>query len=157
MAHKYRKLRRSAGGVQPAYIPPPAPLAVAVIRRITRQNALDPRLLPTDRHMQRWARGQGAGLPNEDRALFPISNLTPLPEIEAIVTDQIVLGSPGYWRRFIGLWYRSDCSVDQLCTRLSMGRDKVFVERRIVLAYMFGSLTNAGIHIASLEPGFDGE
>lgn len=128
---------------------PPTPLEV--IRRITRQNALDPLLLPTDRHMQRWARGQGTGLPNEDRALYPTSNLTPLPAVEAILTDQVVLTSPARFRHFAGLWYRSDCSTDQLCERLGMGRDKVFAERRLTLAYLLGRFTGAGIRIASFE------
>ena len=148
-----KRFRRKSAELPPermVYVPP---LPVDVIRRITRQNALDPRLAPTDRHMQRWARGQGTGLPNEDRALYPVSTLTPLPERDAVITDQIVLASPTYWRKFVVLWYRSDCSVDQLCERLRMGRDKVFVERRIVLAYVFGRLTERGLRIASFEPG----
>lgn len=149
MSQRFRRLRKSPERVEPVFVPP---TSADVIRRISRQNALDPRLLPTDRHMQRWARGQGTGLPNEDRALYPRSTLTPLPFHEAIVTDQVVLSSPGYWRRFVVLWYRSDCSVDQLCESLAMGRDKVFLERRLVLAYLFGRLTDKGVVIPTFEP-----
>jgi len=131
----------------------PAPTSIDVIRRITRQNALDPRLMPTDRHMQRWAVGQGTGLPNTERALMPSSTLTPLPTAEAIVTDQVVLNSPGYWRRFVVLWYRSDCSVDQMAGELRCARQRLYEERRIVLAYLLGRLTAAGIHIATFEAG----
>lgn len=131
---------------------PPAPLDV--IKRITRQNALDPRLLPCDRHMQRWAVGQGTGLPNDERALYPRTNLTPLPQAEAIITDKVVLAAPGYWRRFVVLWYRSDCSVDQLREELGgISRDRVFDERRLVLAYLLGRLTSVGIRVALFEPG----
>jgi hypothetical protein len=128
------------------------PTPADVIRRITRQNSLDPRLLPTDRHMQRWAAGQGTGLPNPSRALFHKTRMPPLAERESIVTDQVVLGSPVYWRRFVVLWYRSDCSTDQLAAELAMSRDKVFIERRLVLAYLLGRLTSVGIRLATWEP-----
>lgn len=131
----------------PTYDPSPA----QVIRRITRQNSLDPRLMPTDRHMQRWAVGQGSGIPDPDRALFPESRLTPLPLDVDILTDQIVLTSPDHWRRFLVCWYRSDCSVEQLAVDLGMKRDKLFIERRIVLAYLLGRLTASGIRISTFE------
>lgn len=135
---------------------PPAPAAVPsraqIIRRITRPNALDPRLAPTDRHMQRWAVGQGSGFPDAERALFLASNLTPLPPEVDVATDQIVLTTPAHWRRFVKLWYRSDCSVEQLASDLNMGRDKVFIERRIVLAYLLGRLHSAGIRLSVFEP-----
>ena len=122
-----------------------------VIRRITRQNALDPRLAPTDRHMQRWAVGQGSGFPQPERALYPQSRLTPLPPEVDVQTDQIVLGCPPHWRRFIGLWYRSDCSVQELAEELGMKRDKLFMERRIVLAYLLGRLTEVGIRLSTFD------
>ncbi len=128
------------------------PTPADVIRRITRINSLDPRLLPTDRHMQRWAVGQGTGLPNPDRALHLKTVMTPLPELEAIVTDRVVLASPSYWRRFVVLWYRSDCSTDQIATEFRMSRDKVFIERRLVLAYLLGQLSAAGIQLSRWEP-----
>lgn len=142
-------LRRKHRDELPVWAPP---ASIEVIRRITRQNALDPRLMPTDRHMQRWAVGQGTGLPNDERALYPRANLTPLPTPEAIKTDQVVLAAPGYWRRFVVLWYRSDCSVDQLRERLGgISRDRVFDERRLVLAYLLGRLTSVGIRVATFE------
>jgi len=133
-------------------LPAAAPSAPEIIRRITRPNALDPRLAPTDRHMQRWAVGQGSGFPDPERALFLQSNLTPLALEVDVATDQIVLTTPVHWRRFIKLWYRSDCSVEQLAKDLDMGRDKVFVERRIVLAYLLGRLTAVGIRLSVFEP-----
>lgn len=124
----------------------------AVIRRITRHNALDPRLMPTDRHMQRWAVGQGDGFPASDRAMYPISRLTPLAPDVDIATDQVVLSSPPHWRRFTVRWYRSDCSIDQLASEFGLRRDKLFVERRLVLAYLLGRLTAAGVRITTFEP-----
>jgi hypothetical protein len=134
--------------------PPTHRLAAAqIIRRLTRPNALDPRLAPTDRHMQRWAVGQGSGFPDAERALFVQSRLTPLtPEVD-IATDQVVLSAPSAWRRFIVLWYRSDCSVDQLCEALRMGREKLFIERRIVLAYLLGRFGGVGIQIPIFGEG----
>jgi hypothetical protein len=132
-------------------LPTHEPSPAQVIRRITRVNALDPRLMPTDRHMQRWAVGQGDGLPAPDRALFPVSRLTPLSPDVDILTDQIVLSAPSHWQRFIIRWYRSDCSVAQLAAELGMARDKLFVERRIVLAYLLGRLSAAGIRITTFE------
>ena len=128
------------------------PTPADVIRRLTRVNSLDPRLLPTDRHMQRWAVGQGTGLPNADRALHPKTTMTPLPELEAIITDKVVLAAPSYWRRFTVMWYRSDCSTDQIATAFRMSRDKVFIERRLVLAYLLGQLSAAGIRLSRWEP-----
>lgn len=142
--------RKNRDELAPVWTPP---VPLDVIRRITRANSLDPRLLPTDRHMQRWAVGQGTGLPNDERALYPRANLTPLPTGESIATDQVVLAAPGYWRRFVVLWYRSDCSVDQLREQLgNISRDRVFDERRLVLAYLLGRLTSVGIRVATFEP-----
>lgn len=127
------------------------PTAAAVIRTITRQNAIDPRLFTTDGHMQRWAVGQGTGLPNPERALRPKSTLPPLAPEVAILTDQVVLSSPRPWQRFVVLWYRSDCSTDQLLERLALSRDKLYIERRLVLAYLLGRLTAVGIRLATFE------
>ncbi len=148
-----RKTVKDAPDHRVPALPYRGPSPAQVIRRITRPNALDPRLAPTDRHMQRWAVGQGSGFPDPDRALYLQSRLTPLaPEVD-IETDQIVLASPPHWRRFIKLWYRSDCSVQELADALEMGRDKLFIERRIVLAYLLGRLTAVGIRISTFEAG----
>jgi hypothetical protein len=132
-------------------LPTHAPSVAQVIRRITRANSLDPRLMPTDRHMQRWAVGQGSGIPDPERALLPVSRLTPLSPDVDIATDQIVLSSPTHWQHFTYRWYRSDCSVDQLAQEFGISRDKLFFERRLVLAYLLGRLTAAGIRITTFE------
>jgi hypothetical protein len=132
-------------------LPTHAPSPAQVIRRITRANALDPRLMPIDRHMQRWAVGQGSGFPDPERALLPVSNLTPLAPDVDIATDQIVLSTPSHWQHFVVRWYRSDCSVDQLADEFGLKRDKLFLERRLVLAYLLGRLTAAGIRITTFE------
>lgn len=132
-------------------LPMHAPSVAQVIRRITRSNSLDPRLMPTDRHMQRWAVGQGSGMDDPERALFPLSRLTPLDPLTDIATDQIVLSTPDHWRHFVVRWYRSDCSVDQLAQEFGLKRDKLFLERRLILAYLLGRLTAAGIRITTFE------
>ena len=129
-----------------------APSPAQVIRRITRNGSLDARLLPTDRHLQRWAVGQGTGLENTERALIPVSHLTPLDDEQAVLTDQVILSAPEHWRRFIHRWYRSDCSVDQLGQEFGLGRDKLYFERRLVLAYLLGRLEAIGIHLSTFEP-----
>lgn len=130
-------------------LPIHAPSSAQVIRRITRANSLDPRLMPMDRHMQRWAVGEGDGFPDSERALLPVSRLTPLSPDVAIATDQIVLSSPAHWQRFTYRWYRSDCSVNQLANEFDMKRDKLFDERRLILAYLLGRLSAIGIHIST--------
>jgi hypothetical protein len=155
MRHSSRIRERTTADDPPDHripgLPFHAPSAADVIRRITRANSLDPRLMPTDRHMQRWAVGQGSGMDVPECALFPLSRLTPLDPLTDIATDQIVLSTPDHWRNFIGRWYRSDCSVDQLANEFGLKRDKLFVERRLVLAYLLGRLTAAGISVTTFE------
>jgi hypothetical protein len=122
-----------------------------VIRRISRQNALDPRLAPTDIHMQRWAVSGGSGLPLEqaEAELLPRSVFSPLPDDQAIVTDKIVLAAPDHWRSFIHDWYRSPKPTNLIAESMGLRRRAVYEERRIVLAYLLGRLTGAGIRIPS--------
>jgi hypothetical protein len=145
---RYRKLRRSSG--MPRGFPPPTTLIV--IQRLAREHALDPRLAPTDRHMQRWAGSQGSGLPvdPDDADGLPRTRLPILPPDEAVITDQIVLGSPSMWQRFIFAWYRSPKPKEVIAEELGMRVQAVYDERRLVLAYMLGRLTEAGIVLPSM-------
>lgn len=142
MGHRHRQLKSV---IPPVYV---GGSSAIVIRKITRQNALDPRLEPTDRHMQRWAESQGSDLPNESD-LPPKVRLPPLPEPVAVVTDQIVLHSPDYWRDFIFSWYRSSKPIEIIAKDLGCEKRSVYFERKIVLAYLLGRLTQAGVRIAS--------
>lgn len=129
-----------------------SPTPAATLKLLLRQNALDPRLMPTDRHLQRWAVGQGTGLSNPDAADGPPkAHLDPLPQDQSIVTDQVIIHSPTNFRRFVHDWYRSSMSVEQIAERLGMTRQTVYLERRIVLAYYLGRLSEAGISIATFE------
>lgn len=125
----------------------PSISTAAAIRAMLRQNAIDPWLQPIDRHMQRWAESQGAGLPNPDRALMLRSKLPPLPAEEAIATDQVVLSTPRPWRIIVKLWYRSDCSVQQICEDLGIGRSVLYCERKVALAYLAGRMVGVGIRL----------
>jgi hypothetical protein len=124
---------------------------MAVIRLMARANALDPRLLPTERHLQRWAVSQGSGLPlpSELADILPRTKLPPLPDDQAVVTDQAILHSPRYWQRFVHSWYRSPKPAEVIAGELGLSRASVYDERRLVLAYFFGRLTEAGIPLAS--------
>jgi hypothetical protein len=128
----------------------------AVIRRIVRQGALDVRLAPTHRWMQRWAVSITGGSPlpglaridaAEARSRFP-----PLTDEEAVITDKVVLQSPYRWPEFIEDWYRSDIPAEDLGPRYGIARTQVYVEHKIILGYLLGQLLNCGLHI----PAFPG-
>jgi hypothetical protein len=137
----------------PPVIVRPQPLDV--IRRITRQNALDPRLEPTDRHMQRWAVSSSSSEPALAAIAWDVSTasrfrLTPLPDTEAVIIDRIVHDAPRVWRLFVKLWYKSDVPVDVIAADLGLKRRTLYDERRLVLAYLLGQMRAAGLHI----PGY---
>lgn len=124
------------------------------VRRLTRQNALDPRLEPTDRHMQRWSVSQhmtlaelgftGAEIPTASKF-----RLTPLADDIAAVTDRIYAQTPIFWRNFVWDWYCTDKSTELIAKQAQCTRASIYTERRIVLAYFLGRLIQAGVRIAS--------
>jgi hypothetical protein len=148
-----KRLRRANGSTAPDGRHFPPPTALEVIRHITRSHALDPRLEPTDRHLHRWAASQGSGLPlDPDLAdILPRVRVPPLSDDIAVVTDQIVLHSPEYWKRFVFKWYRSPKPKEVIAQELGMRVQAVYDERRLALAYMFGRLTEAGVAIPSYQ------
>jgi hypothetical protein len=149
MTQRYRKLRRST--------PMPRgfadPTTLVMIQRIAREYALDPRLAPTDRHMHRWAGSQGSGLP-VDPALadgLPRTRLPPLSDDVAIITDQIVLHSPPYWQRFVFKWYRSPKPREVIAAELGVPVLSIGAEHQVLLAYLMGRLTGAGVVLPKLQ------
>lgn len=124
------------------------------IRRLTRQNALDPRLEPTDRHMQRWSVSRHDTLDElgfNSFDVIPASRfrLTPLADDIAAVTDRIFAQTPTFWRDFVWDWYCTNKSTDLIAAHAQCTRASIYTERRIVLAYFLGRLIQAGVRIAS--------
>jgi hypothetical protein len=127
-----------------------------VIRRITRRNAQDPRLEPTDRHLQRWVvslyggiEGYVKSVPFDDSIKVSKFRLPPLADDVAMITDQVVASAPSYWERFIHNWYLTSKPIELIAKELRCQRTAVYEERRLVLAYLLGRLTEAGVRIAS--------
>lgn len=143
-----RQNNRASGKIEPVHVGFSAPEA---IRRITRQNSLDVRFVPTDRHMQRWAQSQGADLPLDAELgdAIPKVKLPPLPDDQAVITDQIVLDAPEYWRDLIFSWYRSPKPTDVIATELGCKKTQIYFEWKLVLAYLLGRLTEAGVRLPS--------
>jgi hypothetical protein len=125
-----------------------------VIRRITRHNSLDPRLEPTDRHMQRWSVSQhdtlgDLGFSFTEVLVVSKFRLTPLADDIAAVTDRIFAQTPMYWRSFVWDWYCTDKPTEVIARQAQCTRASIYTERRIVLAYLLGRLIQAGVRIAS--------
>lgn len=149
MRGSFRKKGKGRGDLPLAFR---APVAADRIRSIQRQHMLEPRLWGVDRHMQRWAVGQGAGLSNPDSALLLRSTLTALPEDDAITTDLIVCKLIPHWRNLTHWWYRSEKSIEQIADGLKTTYDGVLLERKILLGILLGSLRYSGIRIPIYEP-----
>lgn len=143
-----RKYIRVSTQVPEVYV---RPATVDVVRKITRRNALDARLEPTDWHMQRWAQSQGSDLLISDEAAdaLPRVKLPPLADEDAVITDQIVLHSPDHWRGFVFSWYNSPKPIEIIARELGCDKRTVYTERRLVLAYLLGRLIGAGVKIAT--------
>lgn len=128
-------------------------LTPSELRMLARDTALDPRFRAIDRYLWRWAVGQGSGLPlsAHDADTLPESKPPPLPADDSITIDIIVLHAPDWARAFVFMWFRSDKTVEQMAQRLKCRVRAVYDERKLVLAYFLGRLTEAGIRIPTWE------
>lgn len=120
------------------------------VKALTRQNAIDPKLQPVDRHMQRWAQSQGSDLPADPQDVDHLASrfqLSPLPDEDAVLTDQAVLHCPEDWKRLLVMWYRSSLTVAMIAQKLDMSRTSLYSERRLVLAYLLGRLPEIGVKL----------
>lgn len=137
-------------------VPAPSkpPLTPQELRLLARETALDPRFRAIDRYLWRWGVGQGSGLPlqPDDADRLPESKPPPLPDIESTVVDLIILHSPTWARDFVFMWFRSASSIDEIAHRLQCRERAVYDERKLVLAYFLGRVTEAGIRIPTWEP-----
>ncbi len=93
-----KRLRRGNGSTVPDGRHFPPPTALEVIRHITRPHALDPEVA--------------------DR--LPRVRVPPLSDDIAVVTDQIVLRSPEYWKRLMFSWYRSPKPKEVIAAELEV-------------------------------------
>lgn len=127
----------------------PQSLSVEQIRIISREVATDPRLRAVDRCFERWAVTPGdINWPGLAQPVLmhcsPQSRPSPLDDAESKIVSTAVRLSPAWAQRFIALWYRSDLSLAQIATALSMKhRQDVHGERHLVLGYFLGRLSEA--------------
>jgi hypothetical protein len=117
-------------------------------RVATRIGATDPRLRAIDRCFERWAAtptGSAPGIAQVDLIKRePVSKTVPLDDAESKLVDAVVRESPGWARNFVILWYKSDLQVAQIAEALKIKRrEYVYDERRIVLSYFLGRLSEA--------------
>lgn len=132
----------------------PRALSAAELRVVTRPGALDPRLRPADRYLERWAATHGSG---EVLPLAAVSSLTPrsppakilpLGDRESLLVDGAVRGSKPWARTFAILWYRSACTVQEIAVHLRIRRRQaVYDERNTVLAYYLGRFEEMGLPV----------
>jgi hypothetical protein len=144
---------RTSIEIPPVIIRPSDP---EVLRRITRRNAQDPRLEPTDRHMQRWVVSLYGGIdggvrniPYDDSLKVSRFRLSPLPDDVALATDSVVATAPSYWQRFVHNWYMTSKPLEVIAKEMRCERRQIYTERQLVLSYLLGRLTQAGVRIAS--------
>lgn len=104
-----------------------------------------PHLEATSRHLVRWALTFEARAERPPNAVLP-----PLPDAEAAVIDAVVQDSPVYVRRLVLPWYCSHTPPAQIAEERGVSRSAIYDERRMVLAYLLGRLTEAGIDLPIL-------
>ena len=114
--------------------------------------AIDPRLRSTDRTFQRWASTPGSGsvLPQLARVCLGgparAAHAPALNDREADLVDEAVRTADPPEQRFVFAWYRSGATVTEIAQLLGMRRrQSVYEERRLVLAYFRGRLTQMGL------------
>lgn len=122
------------------------------LRTLERPGALDPRLRSTDRCFQRWAStpGNGGVLTQPARSrLFDSVQAPGVPALndrEAELVDEAVRTADAPEKHFVKLWSRSDATAAEMAELLGMRRrQSVYEERRLVLAYFRGRLTQMGL------------
>lgn len=128
------------------------------LRAITRHGATDPRLRPVDRCFERWAVTHG------DAPIFPTLaessfagrttlRVPPLDDRDSLVVDRAVKSAPDWAQSFVRLWYRSDCTVQEMADFLHIKRRQaVYEERQLVLAYYLGRFSQMGLELPSWDP-----
>ncbi|MHB1870897.1 MAG: hypothetical protein ACYCT1_08590 [Steroidobacteraceae bacterium] len=122
------------------------------LHTLERPGAIDPRLRSTDRVFQRWGAtpGSGALLPQLARVCLTgsprASRVPPLNDREADLVDEAVRTADPPEQRFVVAYYRAGNTMTEIAQLLGMRRrQSVYEERRLVLAYFRGRLTQMGL------------
>lgn len=121
---------------------------------MTRPGATDPRLRPADRWLERWAATHGSGplLPSIASVSLvlraPAVGIPVLDDRESLLVDAVVDSSPNWARSFAVLWYRTDCTVQEIAEVLRIRRLRaVYEEREMVLGYYLGRFSEIGLRV----------
>jgi len=132
-------------------------LTLAELRKVSK-DALDPRLRPTDRWLERWASTPGTGPKFPDLA---VAHMAPSPgwggpsalsDEDAYLVDRAVKTAPSWAGLFVTMWYKSERSTSEIADALRIKRGKPMErEREIVLSYFLGRLAQMGLEISSWE------
>jgi hypothetical protein len=139
-------------------VPRKPPLPIEKLRQLAeRETKTDVRLLAVDRCFERWAATPvgDIGIPRMTHVILigrsGEGGHVPLDDLESKIVDTAVRTSPGWARRFVQLWYRSDMSVTDIARELAIKRrEYVYKERDIVLSYFYGALS---VGMVQLELG----
>lgn len=124
--------------------------AVAIVAEIrltvTRHNALDPELVPTDRILDRWAVSVGSGLPSGNWDDTPRSRPPPLDDQTAIEVDRIILQLPHKYKTLVVRWYKSPLPRAAIAREMGLSsRTGLYLEWRSALWYLRGRFHGVGI------------
>ena len=148
-ARRSTSVDRPDSRIEPVHVPQLTP---EQLHALERPGAIDPRLRSTDRTFQRWAStpGSGALLPQLARVCLGVSarasHAPALNDREADLVDEAVRTADPPEQRFVVAWYRSGATVTEIAQLLGMRRrQSVYEERRLVLAYFRGRLTQMGL------------
>lgn len=123
-------------------------LAAEIVARLEARHTsgkLDPRLVPTDRILRRWARSIGSGLPSDQWQENPRAQVPPLDDDTATVVDQIVLKSPPKVRTLVKLWYKTEQPREAIAQRLGVSRSAVYLHHRAALWLLRDQFRAAGV------------
>lgn len=144
-------LDRADPRIEPVAI---AQLTAEQLHALERPGAIDPRLRSTDRVFQRWGAtpGSGALLPQLARVCLTgsprASRVPPLNDREADLVDEAVRTADPPEQRFVFAYYRAGNTMTEIAQLLGMRRrQSVYEERRLVLAYFRGRLTQMGLSL----------
>lgn len=138
--------------------PPTRALSPEEVKTLVRPGAIDARLRPTDRWLERWGATHGGGsiLPGianvELIARTAPAGVPMLDDRESLLIDEVVDTSPGWARTFAVLWYRTPCTVQEIADVLRIRwRQAVYEERRMILAYYLGRFVEIGLCVTFWE------
>jgi hypothetical protein len=77
-----------------------------------------------------------------------MANVPLLDDRQSLLIDNIVERSSTWARVFVILWYRTECTIEQIASLCKI-RDyrSVYRERHLVLSYYLGAFASAGLPV----------